>query len=285
MIHSINGKTKVLAVIGNPIEHSLSPQIHNTLCKELGLNYVYVPFKVETAFLEEAVKGFKAAGMLGFNVTIPHKQNIMPYLDEITPEAELMEAVNTVKISEGRLIGYNTDGIGFIRSLKANDVDVKEKKVVIIGAGGASRGIAVKMALEGAAEIIILNRTLEKAQEISHVINSKIKKIAKADHMNQEILFHYANNCDIFINTTPIGMYPHENDCPIEDMNFLTENTVVCDLIYNPKKTVFLKKAEEKGCKIINGWGMLLYQAIEAFEIWTGITVNKGIIDLLYNIN
>src|SRR5690554_3078659 len=146
MEKSINGKTKVLAVIGDPIEHSLSPKIHNTLCQKLNLNYVYVPFRVEPAYLEDAVRGFKAAGLSGFNVTIPHKQNIIKYLDEVDLEAQLMGAVNTVKIINGRLIGFNTDGIGFIRSLQRNGIEVNGKNIMILGAGGAARGIAIKMA-------------------------------------------------------------------------------------------------------------------------------------------
>lgn len=281
MTEKINGKTKVLAVIGDPIEHSLSPEIHNTLCRHLNLNYVYVPFKVSAANLEDAIKGFKAAGIAGFNVTIPHKNSVIRWLDDISLEAKLMGAVNTVKLTAGRLEGFNTDGTGFIRSLKSENIEVKGKKIVILGAGGAARGIAIKMAMEGASDIIIINRSTEKAQEISRIINQNINKVAKADSYHS--LHDHGKNCDILINTTPLGMSPNENSCPVEDLCFLSESTIVCDLIYNPRKTIFLRKAEEKGCKTVNGLGMLIYQAVEAFEIWTGIKVKNELISILQN--
>jgi shikimate dehydrogenase len=280
----INGHTKILGVIGDPIEHSLSPRIHNTLCKHLDLNYVYVPFRVTPDHLQDAVKGFKAVGITGFNVTIPHKKNIIRYLDEVSKEALLMGAVNTVKNIDGRLYGYNTDGDGFVKSLKSQGVYIKDKNIVMIGAGGSARGIAVKLAMEGARSIIILNRTLEKAQDISSMINNNIHNISQSDLFTNHNLICYAESCDILINTTPIGMYPDTNACPVEDLSFLNPGTVACDLIYNPEKTVFLSKAEEAGCKTVNGWGMLIFQAVSAFEIWTGVKVSGDLIKILHEL-
>ena len=270
----INGRTKILGIIGDPIEHSFSPYIHNTLCNQLDLNYSYVPFKVSSENLHDAVKGLKAVGIVGFNVTIPHKKNIIRYLDNVSKEALLMGAVNTVKNVEGRLYGYNTDGEGFIRSLYEEGVYVKGKNIIILGAGGAARGVGIKMALEGAESIVILNRTVERAYEISSIINDNIRGVSKHDVLNREILLHYGQSCDILINTTPLGMYPDVDSCPVDDMDFLHSGIVVCDLIYNPFKTIFLKKAEEKGCKVINGLGMLLFQGINSFQIWTGVKVS-----------
>lgn len=285
MYNSINGSTKVLGIIGDPIEHSLSPEIHNTICRELKQNYAYVPFKLPAKDIESAVNGFKALGVTGFNVTIPHKKNIIQYLDEVSEEALLMGAVNTVKNVQGKLYGYNTDGEGFIKSLKAHDVSVKNKNIVILGAGGAARGISVKIAMGGAKSITILNRTPEKAQEICDIINQNVADICKGALLDMNSLKACAHSCDILINTTPIGMHPHTAESPVENFSFLNSETVVCDLIYNPKKTLFLSNAEEKSCKIINGWGMLVCQAVSAYEIWTGININDNIIKKLHNMN
>lgn len=283
MENMINGRTKVLAVIGDPIEHSLSPEIQNTICKKLNVNYAYIPFRIASEDLKDAVCGFKACNLSGFNITIPHKSNIMQYLDEVSQEALLMGAVNTVKNVDGRLYGYNTDGVGFIKSLQHEGVNVKNKNIVIIGAGGAVRGIAVKMALEGAVQITILNRTVAKAENISEHINRNISNISQALPLNDNHFAETCADCDILINSTPIGMYPHTEASPVQSLDFFNKNdTVVCDLIYNPSKTKFLLKAEKAGCKIINGWGMLIYQAIEAFEIWTGMKIDENMVEHLY---
>ncbi len=281
MENKINGETKILGVIGDPIEHSRSPQIHNTICKHLNLNYAYLPFRITLDNLEDAVKGFKAIDLQGFNVTLPHKKNIIPYLDEVSEEALLIGAVNTVKNINGKLYGYNTDGYGFIKSLKMECVSVTEKNIVVLGAGGAAQGICIKMALEGAKSITILNRTVEKAEKICHIINDNIKQIAQSDEFNDEKFKEYMEVADILIHTTPVGMYPDVLKSPVNDLSFLDKSVVVCDLIYNPTKTVFLQKAEEVGCKTINGWGMLIYQAIRAFEIWTDVQVENDVIEIV----
>ncbi|MDK2800096.1 MAG: shikimate dehydrogenase [Clostridiales bacterium] len=277
----INGYTKILGIIGDPIEHSLSPGIHNTLCKYLNLNYVYIPFKVSSEQLENAVKGLKALGVMGFNVTIPHKKNIIQYLDEVSKEALLMGAVNTVKNVDGKLYGYNTDGQGFVKSLKNEGVAIEGKNILVIGAGGAARGITVSLALEGVQSITILNRTAQKAKAICTMINENVKNISRSDSLNYENFNRYIEDCDILINTTSIGMHPDIHACPIENLTSLKSSTVVCDLIYNPSKTAFLANAEKKGCKIINGWGMLVFQAINAFEIWMDIKINDNLTNIL----
>ncbi len=275
----VNGTTKILGVIGDPIKHSLSPQIHNTIIRSLNLNYVYVPFWINEEDLEDAFKGFKAIKISGFNITIPHKKSAIKFLDEVSQEALLMGAVNTVKNIDGKLYGYNTDGDGFIRSLRQQGLDVKDKNVVVLGAGGSARGICVKMAMEEANSITILNRTYEKAEEICNIINENIKSIAKCDILEETSLKRHMGNCDLLINTTPIGMYPHEEDNPVETLDFINPTAVVCDLIYNPSTTKLLRVAEERGLKTINGWGMLVFQAVNAFEIWTGVKVDKLVVD------
>ena len=283
MTEQINGKTKIFSVIGNPIEHSLSPQIHNTIYKYMNLNYSYVPFHVEPQNLKTAVNGMRALGVKGFNVTIPYKEKIIPYLDEISEEAALIGAVNTVKNINGKLFGHTTDGEGFIKSINALNVDIKDKNILVIGAGGSSRSISVKMAMEGASSIIILNRTVEKARAICKIINNNIKNISGSDLLNQNKFNFYAKQSDIIINTTPIGMYPKNEGCPINDFKYIKPDTVVCDLIYNPEMTQFLMKANEIGCKTINGWGMLIFQALLAFDIWTDFIADDNLVNILYN--
>jgi|LSQX01.3.fsa_nt_gb shikimate dehydrogenase len=283
MTKKINGKTEIFSVIGNPIEHSLSPQIHNTIYEYMNLNYNYVPFKVDSAELKTAIQGIKSLGIKGFNVTIPHKQKIIPYLDKVSEEAMLVGSVNTVKTTDGKLCGYTTDGEGFIKSLNRNNVNIKGKKVLVIGAGGSSRSISIRMAAEEIRSIIILNRTTEKAKAICDIINKNIKPIAIADVFNDTKFNIYSEEADIIVNTTPVGMYPNNEKCPIDSFISLRPDTVVCDLIYNPRVTQFLSKAENKGCKTINGWGMLIFQAIAAFEIWTNKKVDDKLIEILYN--
>ncbi len=284
MVNTIRGDTKVLGVIGNPIEHSFSPQIHNTICKCLKLPYTYVPFHVMEENLQDAIKGLCALSVQGFNVTIPHKNSIMQYLNGVSEEARLIGAVNTVKNVAGKLYGYNTDGNGFIRSLKKYNVDVKGKNILILGAGGAARAVAVKMAIEQAKCITILNRTVDKAKEICEVINTHIVDIANSDVFSSENVSRYGQRVDIIVHTTPIGMYPNIEANPVEQLAFLKEDIVVCDLIYNPPKTVLLKETEKSGCLSINGWGMLIYQAVNAFEIWTGEKVSNDVIYQLYKL-
>lgn len=272
----ITGKTKLMGVIGNPIEHSISPQLHNTLNKMLGLDFVYVPFRVETGALQDAVKGLKALGLVGFNVTVPYKNDVLEFLDETTEEVKIVGAANTIKNAGGRLYGYNTDTEGFARSFKEDSgTGFEGKKVAVLGAGGAARAIAVKVASEGAAGISIINRTVSKAMEIAGIINSNIGTgtdcYRPEDSGAAEALFE----SDIVINTTSIGMFPRIDECPVDKNTVFREEQIVYDIIYNPVKTKLLKKAEESGCKVINGLGMLFYQGIYAYEIWTGLKISE----------
>lgn len=266
----VTGKTKVIGIIGNPIGHSISPQLHNTISRQLGMNIIYVPFKVEESDLESAVRGLKSLNVLGFNVTIPYKESIISYLDEVTDEAALMGSVNTVKNIGGKLYGFNTDTRGFVRSFtKEAKTTFKDKTVAIIGAGGTARALAIKIALEGSKKIYIINRTLHKAEEVAGRINNKIESIAKAIGLDSIESTPALCESDIIINTTPLGMYPDTEKTPLDKDFRFSKNQIVFDVIYNPRKTLFLARAEEYGCTIVNGYGMLISQGIQAYEIWT----------------
>lgn len=273
------GTTALMGLIGNPVKHSISPLLHNTLNRELNVDAVYVPFNVEGNQLADAVRGLKALNVSGFNVTIPYKKEVIKHLDEVSQEALFMGAVNTVKNIDGRFYGYNTDAEGFMRSFREeNGCSVKDKAVAVIGAGGTARAICIKLALEGAKKIYILNRNLPRAAQLADIIESNIRKCA-------EPLLHDADNegrvipgVDVIINTTPAGMYPETGIMPIKNESNLKEGQIIYDVIYNPSKTLLLKKAEERGCKAVNGIGMLFYQGILAYEIWTGIKLEQDLL-------
>lgn len=273
MITGITGKTRLIGLIGNPVEHSISPQLHNTLCDYFKLNLVYVPFCVQPQDLSKVVKAFKAIGMVGFNVTIPHKVEVMKLLDEVTQDAGIIGAVNTVKIEDGKCFGFNTDGDGFLRSLRDAEIDAKDKRVLMLGAGGAARSVAVKLARAGVKKIVLLNRSRDKAEEIARLINIKFKNIAVPDEMSEDKIAVHSAESDIIINTTPVGMWPDIDRSPINSNDIFKNKPVVCDLIYNPVKTKLLVMAEECSCKTLNGLGMLIYQGIAAFELWNEVKV------------
>lgn len=280
----VNGKTRVLGIIGNPVEHSISPVLHNSISRYLGMDVVYVPFRVEKSGLESAVKGLGALNALGFNVTVPFKNDILPFLDEVSEEARLIGAVNTVKNVNGRLYGYNTDAAGFARSLdEEGGVGFKGNNVVLIGAGGAARALAVKAALDGASRITIINRTLERAAGIVDTVNYNIGNIACCLGINDSSMEKVFSEGKIVINTTSVGMHPDEDKTPVENMAGLSGEHVVCDIIYNPYRTVFLNNAAAMGCKVLNGLGMLFYQGIYAYEIWMNVKFEEEEIKSLYN--
>ncbi|WP_292459565.1 shikimate dehydrogenase [Methanothermococcus sp.] len=261
----IDSKTKLLGLIGHPVEHSLSPIMHNEALNDKNLNYVYLAFDVLPENLKYVVDGVKSLGTVGgFNVTIPYKVDIMKYLDEIDKEAELMGAVNTVKLKDNRAIGYNTDGLGARMSLEEEIGKVENKNILIIGAGGAARAVAFELAKNN--NLTIVNRTDKKAELLAKEISKKLNKHVYYNNLDINI-----GDFDIIIHTTPIGMYPNVNVNPIIDTNKIEENMVVMDLIYNPEETVLLREAKKRGAKTINGLGMLVYQGAISFEIWTGV--------------
>ncbi|NLL04539.1 MAG: shikimate dehydrogenase [Clostridiaceae bacterium] len=280
--YSVTGNTRLLGLIGNPVEHSISPQLHNSLSKLLGLDLMYVPLKIEKENLGVLVKALKAVDFVGFNVTIPFKREIMKFIDDNTKEAILMGSINTVKKIEGRLYGYNTDGEGFLRAFKESaGTGFKGKKVVMLGAGGVARPIAVKIAMDGAEKISIVNRTTQKSVELAEVVNENIREIVQVYNFEDKTLKMAFEESDIIINTTSVGMEPHTEESLVSDMEYFN-GQIVYDVVYNPTKTKFLIDAENRGCKAINGLGMLFYQGINAYEIWTGVKFSDEELKKIY---
>jgi shikimate dehydrogenase len=259
----ITPATKIVGLIGHPVAHSLSPLIHNHLYQSLGLDIVYHAFDVLPDKIDAAVNGFLALGLIGFNVTVPYKETVYQLLDYIDLEAQIIGAVNTVKVENGFLTGYNTDGQGFILHLKNLGFSLNGKNIVILGAGGAARAIGVYIAKEEPASIHIVNRTYHKAKTLAQIINNyKSREIAKA---SEEI----TPNADFIINTTTLGMWPHNRANPIHGQKLAT-HTVVCDIVYNPRQTAMLQYAKTQGCNTCDGFGMLIGQGLKAAEIWLG---------------
>lgn len=263
---NITGSTNIVGLIGNPVEHSFSPLMHNAAFKALNLDYTYVAFDVNPADLKTAINGAKSLNIKGFNVTIPHKINVMKYLDKLDDIAKLIGAVNTIDFKD--LKGYNTDGIGAIKAIEEID-SVKNKNIVIAGAGGASRAISFYLAKYGADKITILNRNIDKAKNLANdILNSNLIEDIKTDSISQ--INNYLNDSDILINTTPVGMSPNINDKPIASAENMHEDLIVFDAVYNPNETVLLKEAIKANAKPVYGIKMLLYQGAESFKIWTG---------------
>lgn len=268
----IKGSTNVVGLIGHPVEHSFSPPMHNAAFNKLNMDYVYTAFDVNPNDLKTAIVGADALNIKGFNVTIPHKIEVMKYLNEIDEVAKLIGAVNTIDFKN--LKGYNTDGIGAIKAI-GEVTNVKNKNVVIAGAGGASRAISFYLAKYGVDQLTILNRNVEKAQKLANdVLDSELIDNVESDSINNMNL----SDADILINTTPVGMHPNVDDVPIALAGDMHDDLVVFDAVYNPNETGLLKQAIEAGAKPVYGIKMLLYQGAESFEIWTG---KKAPIDVM----
>ncbi|BBD67145.1 shikimate 5-dehydrogenase [Nostoc commune NIES-4072] len=266
----ITGKTKLLGVIGHPVEHSLSPAMHNAAIAHLGLDYVYLPFPIAPENLEIAIAGFAAIGIVGFNVTIPHKQAIMPLLSEITPVAQAIGAVNTVSRQNNQWVGTNTDIEGFIAPLQTTyQQDWSQKVAVILGNGGAARAVVVGCHQLGLAKIHVVGRNVQRLQEFGNSWNNSPISENLQVHQWEELpkLIPQAN---LLVNTTPIGMYPKVNESPlsVEEITNLPKGAIAYDLIYIPKPTQFLKQAQKQGAIAIDGLEMLVQQGVAALKIW-----------------
>lgn len=281
----INGQTKKLCLIGCPVEHTLSPFIHNTLSKELDINYSYSAFNIEKGFLSNAVDALRVLDFKGFNVTVPYKNSILEYLEEVDNFAKVIGAVNTVKNVEGRLIGYNTDGKGFLMDFEEKSgIKFKNKKVMILGAGGVARSICAIIASSGVGEITVCNRSVQNAEKlVGLIVENFISNINYCTYDSIEFENKFKSS-DIIINTTSVGMKLDINNSPVKNTNLFSENQIVYDVIYNPYKTKLLKDAEEIGCKVINGLGMLIYQGVLAYEIWTDKKIEKNIVRKLHEL-
>lgn len=278
---NINTETKMIGLLGYPLGHSFSSLMQNSAFEICSLNKIYIPIEVLPENLETVVKGISKMNFEGFNVTIPHKIKIMKYLDEIDEYAKCIGAVNTVTIKKGVLKGYNTDGIGFLRSYEEiTETKVEGKNVFVLGSGGASRAISMTLALNKANKIYICNRTHEKAVALANDINNQAGECSMAVPMEYEEMERAIKDSDILINTTSIGMYPNVEESPI-NKDLLNKKLIVCDAVYNPKKTKLLLDAEEIGCKTVMGLSMLIYQGSEAFELWTNA---KAPVDLMFKV-
>ncbi len=273
----MNAKTKLCCLIGQPVEHSLSPLIHNTIAQKMGMNLVYTAFDVDPHKLENAILGAVALGFLGLNVTVPHKCNVIPYLKQIDPLAESIGAVNTLVAVPGGYCGYNTDIIGLERQLIDEGVILKANDIIIIGAGGASKAITYLCASRGARRIYLLNRTLEKAEALAEEVNHSFGDIVIPYQIQDYTKIPKGKYA--VIQTSSVGLFPNIDQAPIEEDEFYKLVDKGIDIIFNPGTTKFMEKCKEAGAEAYNGLKMLLYQGIAAFELWNHVKVSKELAD------
>lgn len=269
----INGKTKVFGLIANPVEHTISPVIHQMIYDETGYNGTYNPYFVPKGHLEEAIKAMKALSIEGLNVSVPYKVDVMDYLDHVDITAKVIGACNTIVWDKERLIGYNTDWIGLKAACDLEGIPISDQDIVILGSGGSARAVAYMCQHEKASTITILNRTVSKAEEIASLIHDI--------HPNMMIYtgslndLHLVNKGAVVFQTTSVGMHPHLDQSPIDNDLFFDKVDFIVDIIYNPKETVFIKKGIRHGAKTMNGLSMLFFQAVKAFELWTHMELSN----------
>lgn len=268
----IDGYTQTCGLFGNPVEHTMSPAIHNTLAKEMGLNLVYVPFRVPSGQIRQAVEGAFALNLLGCNITIPYKSEVIPFLKEIDPLAEKIGSVNTLVRLEDGFKGYNTDMPGLYRAMCEDGATVTGRKVILLGAGGVARAVAMLLGEMQAEKVYILNRTLGKAQEIANEVNNAYNR-SFAEPMALADFGSLPEETFLCIQATNVGMYPKVEEVLIEDEAFYRKIEIGYDLIYNPLDTRFMKLVRQAGGRAYHGLKMLLWQGIIAYEYWTGTTV------------
>lgn len=275
MKERITGHTGLLALIGSPVGHSGSPAMYNYSFEKLGIDDVYVALDVKENQVKDAIAAMRLFGMKGGNVTMPDKTEAAKYMDELSPAAQIIGAINTIVNDNGKLIGHITDGIGFVDNLKDHGIDIKGKKIVVAGGGGAATAIQVQCALDGARAITIFNkkdaffdRTLQTADKIRAAvpgIEVCVFDIDDTAKMTEEIC-----DCDIFVNATIVGMKPMDDQSVVKDLRAFREGLVVADAVYNPEETKLLREAKAAGCTCVGGKGMLLWQGVAAFELFTG---------------
>ena len=290
MAERITGHTELIGLMAYPIRHSSSPAMHNEAFATLGLDYAYLAFEVDNDTLEDAVKGLRALKMVGSNVSMPNKTVVGQYLDELSPAAQMCGAVNTIVNDHGKLIGHITDGVGYMQSLKDNNIDVIGKKMTIAGAGGAAKAIEVQAALDGVKEISIFNikdKFWPAAEKTVETIRSNTDCIVNLyDLDDKEKLREELADSYLFAQATGVGMKPLEGLSVVPDKSFFRPELIVTDTIYYPRETALLKMAKEAGCKTMNGLGMMLFQGDAAFYLWTGqhmpIDHMKEVLDIKY---
>lgn len=271
----ITGHTRLTALLGSPVAHSISPLMHNEAFRLLDLDYTYLCFDVTEDTLPTAVAGLKACGIRGFNLTMPNKNKIVELLDDLSPAARLIGAVNTVVNDDGHLTGYNTDGVGYMQAVKDAGYDITGKTITVMGAGGAATAICAQAALDGVKKIHIFARNTSRfwsrTQKLVENINSTLPCEAVL-HENKDLtaLAQAISESALLLNATSVGMAPNTEATIIENTGLYHPDLIVSDVIYNPRETRFLREAREAGCRTFNGMYMLLYQGAEAFRLWTG---------------
>ena len=266
-------KIKLTGLIGYPVKHSKSPLMHNTAFDVLGLDYTYELFEVKEDEVAEAFADLKALDVAGFNCTMPDKIKAFELADEVSSEARLIGAANTIVNKDGKFVAYNTDGVGFVNALRDNGFDVKDKVITILGSGGAASAIIVQCALDGAKEINVLSirdKFWDKAQELVNNIIEETHTNINLIEMTDETIEECILKSSLLCNATPVGMAPNEDACLIKESGLLRTDLVVVDIIYNPLETKLYKMAKVNGCKVLNGIEMLIYQGAASFELWTG---------------
>ena len=274
MAYQITGHTRLGCLLGTPVSHSISPMMHNEAFRILGLDCVYLCFDTKNADLKTMVQTLKEMNVYGFNLTMPDKERILPYLDELSPAARMIGAVNTVKNEDGRLIGHNTDGIGYMQSVKDTGYDATTGPMTLLCAGGAASSIAIQAALDGVPVLHIVNRrgrSWDNALRLADLINENTSCKADVTDMAKGVAVKACIKDSLLLtNATSIGMAPNTDASPVQDTSCFHPDLLVSDIIYNPRRTKLLLEAQDAGCRISNGMYMLLYQGAAAFQIWTG---------------
>lgn len=286
----VNGYTRTCGLLGNPVEHTKSPIIHNNLAEMTGANLTYVPFHVEEGYIEDAVKGAYALNLLGLNVTVPYKSDVIPFLKDIDPLAAQIGAVNTLVRTEDGYKGYNTDMPGLYRAMCSDGVRTEGEKVLILGAGGVARAVAMLMVQKGAEEIILMNRTVERAQKIADEVSGIIAEATQTAFAKPVVRAMAMGDYNtlpedekyLVIQATSVGMHPNDEDVVIADGEFYKKVHTGYDLIFNPSETKFMKLVKTGGGRSFNGLKMLLYQGVIAYELWTGCNVSDEQADVIY---
>lgn len=279
----VDGKTNICGLIGNPVEHTLSPVIHNGLAEILGQNLVYVPFEVGEGKLEEAVRGAHALNILGLNVTVPYKSQVLKYLAGTDSLAKQIGAVNTLVRREDGYKGFNTDMAGLYRAMCSEGIRIEGESILLLGAGGAARAVAMLCARYGAAEIVILNRTLERAEKIAEEVGSLTEK-SRVIPMRISEYGSLPDKKYLALQATSVGLYPDVENAVIDEPEFYKRVHTGYDLIYSPAETRFMQLVRQQGGKACNGLKMLLYQGIIAYELWNDISVDEAAADKIYGI-
>lgn len=274
---SKNYRAEITGVFGDPVDDNPTGVMEEAAYEACGLNYRYITLKVTKEDFDDAMRSIRALHMKGMNLTMPHKINVIPYLDELSEAAGIIGAVNTIVVRDGKLFGENTDGKGFVQALKNKEISLTGKRIVILGAGGASKAISVECALAGASSVSVINRTKARADELAEVLTRHTKAAAKgAAWMPKHPI---PEDTDILINATNIGLMPDADKKPDIDYDTITEQMTVCDVVFNPAETLFLKEAAAHGAQTVNGLGMLACQGALNFTLWTGVSAPLALME------